>query len=150
MFWMVLQQTLVSEKSADQVLRRICAVDTDDELFGSPRRHLILDRADRRRFTELHHRIEIDRDRVCANPDEPAAVQHGALRFGNPQAHQLVATAQEVVHVKTGLQPDDVVREETFEDRLPHRGREHFEVPWFGPRHVDEVLQHRIRQRGTY
>ena len=51
------------------------------------------------------------------------------------------------MHVQACLQADDVVGEQAFQNRLPHRGRKHLQISRLRPWDMDEVLQHRLGER---
>ena len=94
----------------------------------------------------MPHGIHIDGDRVGSYPHQSTTVEDRTLSLCDAQSHQLDTTSQEVVHVKAGLQTDDVVGEKAFEYRFADHSGKHLHVPGFRPRNMDEVLHRGVGQ----
>ena len=129
---------------AHDVLRRIRAIDADDQLLG-PVRH---ERALRREHGfALRERVElahVDGDRVRGDANLPRSVVDGAALVVARRAHEVLAAAQEAAAPALRVEPDDVVREDSLVDLLTDLEREHVPVVRLRPRNVHEVLQRRV------
>ena len=142
----ILEELLVREKTAHDVLRRIGAVDPDDQMLGPPVAELALFDQHAVREGEARRGCDLDRDRIVARVYDPAVDEHRALLVVDGEAEVLIARHQEVADVEARLKPDDVAPEQPFEDRVTHRARKHFPVLGGRPRDVHEMRDHRTRE----
>jgi hypothetical protein len=146
---MRVQEPLIAEEAADDVLREIHAVDAVDQLLWSPSQDLPLRPLHGRTGCGAFELPNINRDRVAPDPDGAAAVEGGLLAKVDGQPHVLLAGQQEVAHIRVGLQTDDVGREQAIHDLLAHVARQHLPVLRSRPWNMDEVLKDRIGKLAT-
>ena len=88
----------------------------------------------------------VDRDRIRAGVDDPSFDEDGPLPLVYRQAKVLFACHQEVAHVETCLESDDVAAEQTLDDRVTHLTRKHLPILRRRPGDVDEVLDDRAAE----
>src|SRR5207302_5607957 len=112
-----------SQEATHDVLRRIGAVDADDQVLRAPVPQLSLLDHDAMRVSEARRRSDIDRDGVVARIDHPTVDQHRALALVDRKTRVFFASHQEVTYVEAGLKADDVAAKQPIEDRVAHLAR---------------------------
>src|SRR5262249_23938976 len=130
---MMLETQREGAEAADDVLRRIRAVDADDEELrpGGDDAPLLVE--DGRALAELVELLSVDPDRV-----------HGARRAG---ACDLLGALDEAAAPALRVEAHDVVRAEALVNRPPDVRWERVPVVRLRPGHVDEVREPRLGPR---
>src|ERR671934_381096 len=137
---------LEGAEATDDVLRRVGAVDAQDEELRPALGDLALGGEHGRARRELLELVRVDRDRVRSDEDPPAPVL-GALEVGlEGRAEDVEAAAEEIPPPAARVEADDVVREHAVVDRAPDGLGEHVPVVRLRPRDVHEVRERRVRR----
>jgi len=137
------EQLLVGQESAHDVLRRVGAVDPDDQVLRPPVAQLSFLDHDSVRIGKAGRARDIDGYRVSTRVDDAPLHQHRLFTLVDCQSCVLLARHQEVAHVEARLEADDVAPEQAIEDCIPHLTWQHLPVLRRRPRDVDEVLDDR-------
>ncbi len=140
------EHTLVGEEAAHDVLREVGAVDAQDQVLGTPGGDLLLLLQRLGMARQVLELGDVDADRVVAHPDGTAFVEHRLLAVVDGEAHVLLAGQQEVAHVTTRLEADDVVAEDALHDAVAHALGQDLPVLRRGPGDVHELLDARAEQ----
>ena len=144
---MLVEVELERTEPAHDVLRRIRAVDAEDQLLGPALHERSLRREHRLALGERVELAHVDGDRVRGDANLPRSVLDGAAHVVARRADEVLAAAQEAAAPAQRVEPDDVVREDPLVDLLADLEREHVPVVRLRPRDVHEVLQRRVRLR---
>src|SRR5262245_14843634 len=123
---------------ANDVLRRIGAIDPDDELLGPAREDLFLGLEHGLALRQLVELRGIDGDR------------RGHALLGHVLAEQLARAVDEVAPPAVGVEADHVVRDQPFVNCAAGFAREHAPVVGLGPRDVHEMHERRVRATLAY
>ena len=141
---MRLEVELEGAEAADDVLRRIGAVDAEDQLLGAPLDQVALGGQNLVALGKVFELRDVDRDRMGSDPCAPPPVVGGAVDEVRVRTDEVARGAQEVHAPAVCVEADHVVREQAVVDRLPHRPRQDVPVVRLRPRDVDEVGEQRV------
>ena len=140
------EEELVGAEAANDVLRRVRAVDADDEELCAARPRCLLLNADGLAPRELVELGGIDGDRPHARTSSGRSAE--PLRSRNrPPRPDVLAGPQEVPPPALRVEADHVVRQQALVDRAPDRLGQDAPVVGLRPRDVDEVAERRRRAR---
>jgi hypothetical protein len=135
----VLEQALERAETPDDVLRRIGAIDPEDELLRAVLQELPLQLKDLGARRELVELRGVDRDRMVGREHSATVVLGGAVLEVALGVDDVHAGAEEVLAPAVGMEADDVVCQQAVVEGNADRFRQHAPVVRFGPRDVHEV-----------